>query len=349
MFKLRPYFLALIVFLLSLASFSASSGDETPAYLFLSRLPSPADGRALSLTYGQVLDGPAPVYARPQDEAAGLPPVRLTGHGQVWVSLSEPEPVLVDGLEWYKINENEYLRADRLKKASPSDFSGGLVPDGFPGRFAWVLFATPLSSGPGLPVDENQPEVPARSMVMVYEIKEAEGRIWCRIGPEAWVPHQRLAMVTSRERPVEVGETERWLEVNLSEQTLAAYEGNRLIFATMISSGDARFPTIRGLFRIWAKVGLAKMSGGEDDGDPYLVEDVPWQMYFHRSYALHASYWHDFFGLPNSHGCVNLSPKDAAWLFTWTKPKSRGGKWQKASPADPGTWVLVHEEPVAVD
>jgi lipoprotein-anchoring transpeptidase ErfK/SrfK len=73
-------------------------------------------------------------------------------------------------------------------------------------------------------------------------------------------------------------------------------------------------------------------------------------MYFYKSYGLHTSYWHDFFGLQNSHGCVNLAPKDALWLFQWTSPKrnNKGKNWQEATQADPGTWVWVHETPVAV-
>ena len=304
----------------------------------------------LPLTYAQIREDVVPVYAQPQDEAAGIAPVRFTKKGFMWVSLSEDLPLIVDGQRWYKINEREYMRADKLRLAKPSGFQGVMVPRDFDKKFAWMIFHTRVSPGPGVPpVEEEDPAVvPARSLVIVHEIREVEQRKWCRIGTGGWVPHSRLAMVIPRSRPEGVGETERWIEVNLTEQTLSAYEGDRLLFATLISSGDERFPTIKGLFRIWAKVEIGKMSGGEDDSDRYFVEDVPWHMYFYKSYGLHASYWHDFFGLPNSHGCVNLSPKDALWLFQWTRPKNSRGKWQESSQADPGTWVWVHETPVAM-
>jgi len=303
----------------------------------------------LPLTYAQVREDAVPVYAQPQDEGAGISPVRITRTGFIWVSLSEPRPVMVAGQGWYKINEREYMRADKLRLAKPSGFQGVMVPSNFYKKFAWMIFPTRVSPGPGVPpVEEEDPAVvPARSLVIVHEIREAEQRKWCRIGTGVWVPYGRLAMVTRSGRPEGVGEAERWIEVNISEQTLSAYEGDQLIFATMISSGDDRFPTIKGLFRIWAKVRLGKMSGGEDDSDRYYVEDVPWHMYFYKSYGLHASYWHDFFGLPNSHGCVNLAPKDALWLFEWTRPRANKGNWQEATQADPGTWVWVHETPVA--
>jgi len=304
----------------------------------------------LPLTYAQIREDFVPVYTQPQDEAAGLPPVRVTRKGFMWVSLSDPRPVMVDGQSWYKINEREYMRADKLRLAKPSGFQGVMVPREFDKKFAWMIFHTRVSSGPGVPpVEEEDPAVvPARSLVIVHEIQEAEQRKWCRIGTGVWVPYSRLAMVIKSNRPEGVGGTERWIEINLSEQTLSAYEGDQLIFATMISSGDERYPTIKGLFRIWAKVRIGKMSGGEDDSDRYYVEDVPWHMYFYKSYGLHTSYWHDFFGLPNSHGCVNLAPKDALWLFEWTKPKAGKGNWQEATLADPGTWVWVHETPVAM-
>ena len=65
-------------------------------------------------------------------------------------------------------------------------------------------------------------------------------------------------------------------------------------------------------------------------------------MYFHEDYALHGAYWHDGFGYKHSHGCVNLSPKDAKWLFIWSTPTASQWGYGQASAADPGTWVTVY-------
>ncbi len=83
------------------------------------------------------------------------------------------------------------------------------------------------------------------------------------------------------------------------------------------------------------------MSGREGYPDAYFLEKVPWSMYFDKDVALHGAYWHDKFGTRRSHGCVNLSPADAHWLFDWTAPTSRSN-WTLSTLESPGTWVWVH-------
>lgn len=304
----------------------------------------------LPTAYAQLKDEPVPIYARPEDGANGGSPVRITRRGYNWVSLADSNPIELGGQKWYRVNSGEYVRAEHLTLGTPSTFQGVMVPKDFRKRFAWMIFHTEVSNNPGeMPSYEEEPAVvPARTVVIVHEIKEVEGRKWCRIGTGVWVPYSRVAMVTPASRPAVVRPGERWIDVNIAEQTLAAYEGDQLVFATLISSGDERFPTVSGVFRIWMKVGMGKMSGGDGDDDRYYVEDVPWNQYFYRSYALHAAYWHDYFGLANSHGCVNLSPRDALWLFQWTSPTPRTN-WQSASQSDPGTWVWVHSTPAAMN
>jgi hypothetical protein len=84
------------------------------------------------------------------------------------------------------------------------------------------------------------------------------------------------------------------------------------------------------------------MDGLAGEEDEYSIEDVPWTMYFQGSYALHAAFWHDRFGNTRSHGCVNLSPIDARWLFEWATPTLPSGFHATMSTKDnPGTYVLV--------
>jgi lipoprotein-anchoring transpeptidase ErfK/SrfK len=115
--------------------------------------------------------------------------------------------------------------------------------------------------------------------------------------------------------------------VDLSEQTLYAYEGDALIFQTLISSGLPGHPTVTGQFRIWLRFESQTMDGRRLGYDYYL-EDVPYVMYFFEDYALHGTYWHNNFGRPMSHGCVNMRTEDAEWVFSW---------------ATLGTVVNVHE------
>lgn len=105
---------------------------------------------------------------------------------------------------------------------------------------------------------------------------------------------------------------ERWLDVNLSEQRVYAYEGDTLVNSFLTSTGLADTPTVTGTFNVWIKVRIQDMFG-----PGYYLPDVPYVMYFYEDYGLHGTYWHDNFGTPMSRGCVNLTIDDAAWLFSW--------------------------------
>jgi LysM repeat protein len=109
---------------------------------------------------------------------------------------------------------------------------------------------------------------------------------------------------------------EKWIDVNLTSQILTAYEGQRLVFGTRVSTGIWQYPTVVGTFAIYVKYEAADMEGGSGD-DAYYLSSVPYVMYFHGNYGLHGTYWHNNFGTPMSHGCVNLSTPDAQWLFNW--------------------------------
>lgn len=119
-----------------------------------------------------------------------------------------------------------------------------------------------------------------------------------------------------RGRPLGVAASERWIDVDLSAQTLIAYEGNEPIFETLISSGTYDHPTVTGQFRIWLKYEAQTMDGSLLGYDYYL-ENVPYVMYFYNDYALHGTFWHSNFGTPMSHGCVNMETSDAQWVFSW--------------------------------
>jgi lipoprotein-anchoring transpeptidase ErfK/SrfK len=104
----------------------------------------------------------------------------------------------------------------------------------------------------------------------------------------------------------------RWIGVDLSEQTLTAYENGAAVHTTLVSTGLPQTPTPTGQFRIWIKLRYDDMAGAD-----YYIEDVPYVMYFHEGYGLHGVTWHGNFGHPMSHGCVNLPTPEAEWLFNW--------------------------------
>ncbi len=145
--------------------------------------------------------------------------------------------------------------------------------------------------------------------------------------------------------PIEMPEgEERWIRIDLSEQLLIAYEGTTPVRGFVISSGRAATPTVTGTFRIRMKVRSQTMSGGSPAlGTYYNLPNVQWVQYFYADYGIHGTYWHNNFGQPMSHGCVNMTNADAKWLFDWAGPKWDGKTvWFPARPDNPGTLVIVH-------
>lgn len=125
---------------------------------------------------------------------------------------------------------------------------------------------------------------------------------------------------------IPVGSEERWIDVDLSTQSLVAYIGAEPVYSTLVSSGLWQFPTVTGQFRIYLRYEAQDMSGFHL-GYNYYLPSVPYVMYFFEDYALHGAYWHNNFGTPMSHGCVNLAVEDAEWLYEF---------------ANVGTLVNVH-------
>ncbi|MGA2490953.1 MAG: L,D-transpeptidase family protein [Anaerolineales bacterium] len=104
----------------------------------------------------------------------------------------------------------------------------------------------------------------------------------------------------------------RWIDVSLSKQTLYAYEGNTIVASFLVSTGVRQFPTVTGQYHIYIKLLSTLMHG-----DGYYLPNVPYTMYFYKSYGIHGTYWHHNFGHPMSHGCVNMYTPDAKWLYNW--------------------------------
>jgi lipoprotein-anchoring transpeptidase ErfK/SrfK len=109
-----------------------------------------------------------------------------------------------------------------------------------------------------------------------------------------------------------VGNGVRWIEVNLTEQRVYAWEGDVLLNSFLVSTGTWATPTVTGTFSIWHKTPLQAMSG-----PGYYLPNVPYVMYFYKDYGFHGTYWHNNFGTPMSHGCVNLTIPDSEWLYNW--------------------------------
>ncbi len=163
-----------------------------------------------------------------------------------------------------------------------------------------------------------------------------------------WLPDREVSRVDPARRMPAWGKNgERWIDVNITKQVLVAYEGTKAVFATLVSTGEAGLgdpettkSTKRGIFRIDRKYITTTMDS-DIVGEEFELRDIPYVQYFEGGYALHAAYWHDDFGTPRSHGCINLSPEDARRLFFWTEPKLPPG-WHSVRRPLTGSVVFVH-------
>lgn len=143
---------------------------------------------------------------------------------------------------------------------------------------------------------------------------------------------------------------EKWIEVDLSEQKIKAWQGGNLFLESLVSTGLPWWPTPTGEFRIWTKLRSTKMEGGSGKYYYYLP-NVPYTMFFEnekvpgwRGFGLHGTYWHDDFGTPRSHGCVNLPTPIAERLYYWVGPNLGDRSWSVRSSANnPGTRIVIHE------
>lgn len=120
----------------------------------------------------------------------------------------------------------------------------------------------------------------------------------------------------------------KWIDIDLSEQRLYMKEGDQSVASFLISSGKWS-PTPTGQWRIWTKLRYTRMTGGAKALNTfYDLPNVPYVMYYYQGYGIHGAYWHNNFGQPMSHGCVNMKPEEAGIVFNW---------------AEVGTRVIVHE------
>jgi lipoprotein-anchoring transpeptidase ErfK/SrfK len=216
-------------------------------------------------------------------------------------------------------------------------------------QFGWVLTylaAAPVESKrtPGNEQDDRTGHFYNNyEIVQVFDVQQVNEVDWYLVGPDEWLPHSVVARVLPNTTPPQGVTGDRWIEVNLYEQTLSVYEGRQLVFATLIASGLDPFWTRPGLFQIFQKVDSTPMRGSFeiDRSDAYYLEDVPWTMYFDEARALHGAYWRANLGFPQSHGCVNLSVGDSAWLYDWANNGDWVYVWDPSgrTPVDPSQYT----------
>jgi lipoprotein-anchoring transpeptidase ErfK/SrfK len=269
------------------------------------------------------------VRARP-GTSGDNPPIESLRYG---APVTVYEEAVVAGVRWFRIGVNRWVHAGYVRlDSAPGDAEmppspRDATPVGAPAPlqqansaaprlpFGWVVSPTlNVRSAPGLD-GQLIGQVQHKQVLPVLEETVRDRQRWYRIGQNQWVSATWVGVARMKARPANIRADERWVGVNLKEQTIIAYEGDKPVYAGLIASGVAGSPTVQGIFRTWWRLTSRRMAG-----PGYYLEEVTWTCYFSGGYALHTAYWHDNFGRPRSHGCVNLSPYDAWWIFQWSAP-----------------------------
>jgi hypothetical protein len=242
---------------------------------------------------------------------------------------------------WYKTTKGMVAPKDRFVAVEASDFKGVDLDTEHTLPVAWVYGfrqdrPTYLIGADGKPKQNGQ----VQRLTPIYltgEKREADGHTYLEARAGHWLRGDHVRVAAPPPVPVSVQDNEHWIHVDLHTQTLVALSGSTPVYATLVSSGkesedaDKDHRTPPGEWNIREKHITTTMDGdGTAAGDlPYSIEDVPYVMYFQGSYALHGAFWHRNYGVRMSHGCINLAPLDARYLFFFTGPSVREG-WHGA-------------------
>lgn len=228
-----------------------------------------------------------------------------------------------------------FARRYQLEQREGSSFQGLVLRGEEDLPVHWVVRETPFQrrQGEGDALVKLEDKKPTRRSRHPFVRKVTVGNVRFYEDAEGYLlPEYAVGQSYKLKRPPGIGPEERWVHVDLSEQTLVAYIGDRPVFTTLVSTGKEPGMTPIGVHRVQSKHVATSMRDQPVEDDAYSIEDVPWTQYFHNNVALHAAFWHGGFGLVRSHGCVNLSPPDARWLFGFTDPPLPED-WHSITPA----------------
>jgi len=306
----------------------AQRGISYPIRPLPAQKPDPALQYAPD-AYLSVTSGAISMYATLDDAISGSP-VQSLGAGLMKYLAITQRVDRAEGI-FYGLTSGLWVRAADIDASCcirSGRFQGLLFADNPPNSFGWIVDQAVPRTAPGYLAPEKKMTLYRETVVQIFDVQTADNTKWYMIGLDTWVERRYIRQMVVNPTPPEGIDRNRWIEINLYEQTLAVYEDNRLVFATLIASGIDPFFTRPGLFQVYEKLEKTNMSGAfePDRSDYYYLENVPYTLYFDEARAIHGAYWRTLFGYPQSHGCINLSIGDAAWIYSW---------------ADVGDWVYV--------
>lgn len=262
-----------------------------------------------------------------------------------------------NGRQWFRSTKGYVAPMDTFHVTTGPGFQGVELDETWRLPIGWAFGFSKTKNTYEIDVEAKKVKVKGSikrltAVNLTAEEVEIGKHTYVQTADGSWMRKDDLRITTPAAPPPDLGANERWLDIDLSTQTAVLFEGTRAIYATLISTGkthsnkDQDHSTPTGEWRIREKHITATMDGdGTAAGDmPYSIEAVPYVMYFHKSYAVHGAFWHENFGVKMSHGCINMAPLDAKYVFFHTDPPVRQG-WQGAWSSDErvGSLVVVHE------
>ena len=270
-------------------------------------------------------------------DEGGMPPQVGVVRTQGVYFMAIDRPIDRDGQVFWRSVEGQHVREEDLSLVSPPRFRGEtLVGGSLPLAFVHAARAEAFELRDGALRKIGVAERGARFRVVGDETVDEQSFVFAADGVAVRREEVRIAQRIAR--PRSVPRDARWIHIDLDEQTLVAYEGDRPVRATLVSTGTTGFETPAGVHRVRRKYVSRRMRGPDPDHGTYDIEEVPWILYYNRGFALHGAYWHDEFGTTRSHGCTNVPPDDARWLFHWSTPEVPEG-WHGVHRA--GTHVVL--------
>ena len=287
--------------------------------------------------YALVSNEEVPLYATLEDVEKRKPTRNLAASRIKYVALTNRTETS-KGV-FYQIATTEWISADDVSNVGIPNFQGYQFKENPEFTFGWMINETTARSAPGYDAPETGKKYWRLDPVRFYDSTIINDVEWVMVGPGQWVEHRNAARVIPNYSRPEGVTADRWIEVNLHEQVLTVYEGGRLLFATLISSGVDPFFTQPGVFQVTEKFEHDVMYGAfeADRSDYYYLEEVPYIMYYDQRRALHGAYWQSLLGYQRSHGCVNLSVADSHWLYDWAAVGEFVYVWDPSgkTPTDP--------------
>lgn len=283
---------------------------------------------------GRILEANTKVYREP---SVSSPVVYKYWKDAVLPIVDQNEGEDSEGSCWYYLAGTGYVQAEMLQ---PVSFELNNPDESISRQGSLAEVTVPYAEA------YYQPSFSSQKLYRYYYgsthwvtklIYDRYGRAWYRIKDDKYPEHARWVLA-SRLRvfppeeltPIspEVPAEEKRILVHLGEQTVTAFESGDKVFGAMISSGDAqanpKYETPKGTFWVGFKRPSQHMLPWDQTFGDYDLPGVPWVCYFSlRAHAFHGAYWHNGFGTPRSHGCVNLTPQDARWIYRWTTPVVR--------------------------